>query len=443
VASLPPLAAEVFAEKVLSAQETTNAAAAKASFNQYCEPCQKWYYSENSFRNHVGSQKHKQKVIEAEDAESMISSMISFPTIPTPSTDTDSVLDGSALAERMAQTSISASSAVDESIASPFARCLFCRELSSTVHFNMIHMGTVHSMYIPEIKYLSDLEGLLTYLREKIEKDHECLFCGRMSNTTEGILQHMIGVGHCMIGYDSEEQQLEIGQYYDFRSTYSDSETDSESDDDGVATPQGSGVKLGARRKEKVEGEEEEGEDWETDSESDSSVDSDEIGSIPIDGPEVLRDLSKHPHHSSSSRTHLNKDGYHSHAHSHSHAVFRSEYELFMPSGRQAGHRSLQRYFRQNLHNRDLPGTADHKAITDGTDADSDSERRGRQRGLAVSRRNLGMVGVAENKKKAVKAMERRERQAEGREMRKLQWVNNRKANHQKHFRDQLLGTAA
>ncbi|KAL8870649.1 MAG: hypothetical protein Q9198_007582, partial [Flavoplaca austrocitrina] len=59
VASLPPLSSEVFAEKVLTAQATSTAAAAKASFEKQCPACQKTYYSENAYQNHLGSQKHR------------------------------------------------------------------------------------------------------------------------------------------------------------------------------------------------------------------------------------------------------------------------------------------------------------------------------------------------------------------------------------------------
>jgi len=41
---------------------------------------------------------------------------------------------------------------------------------------------------------------------------------------------------------------------------------------------------------------------------------------------------------------------FHSHAHITNTAVFYDEHEMHLPSGRVAGHRSLKKYYRQNLH---------------------------------------------------------------------------------------------
>jgi pre-60S factor REI1 len=63
VASLPPISSEVFTEKVLQARAATTAEADRAGFHQVCDVCQKTYFSENSYRNHIGSQKHKVKAL--------------------------------------------------------------------------------------------------------------------------------------------------------------------------------------------------------------------------------------------------------------------------------------------------------------------------------------------------------------------------------------------
>ena len=59
VASLPPLTSEIFAEKVLANKASAAATAARASFEKKCDPCDKVFFSEGAFVNHVGSQKHK------------------------------------------------------------------------------------------------------------------------------------------------------------------------------------------------------------------------------------------------------------------------------------------------------------------------------------------------------------------------------------------------
>ncbi len=85
---------------------------------------------------------------------------------------------------------------------------------------------------------------------EKIHDDHQCLYCGQLKHTASGIQTHMRDRGHCMIPYSTEDEMLEIGEFYDFRSTYSDDEDDESTD--GADDQQEGGVKLGAARATKV-----------------------------------------------------------------------------------------------------------------------------------------------------------------------------------------------
>ncbi|KAK3618785.1 pre-60S factor rei1 [Elasticomyces elasticus] len=82
-----------------------------------------------------------------------------------------------------------------------------------------------------------------------------------------------------MIAYSSEEEQMDIGEFYDFRSTYSDEDSEDEEEEQVNG-----GVNLGVKRavKTTVQGEDgenvvmEDDEDWESDSTL-SSVPTDEI----------------------------------------------------------------------------------------------------------------------------------------------------------------------
>lgn len=46
----------------------------------------------------------------------------------------------------------------------PITDCLFCPHHSSSLVKNVAHMTKVHSFFIPDIEYLSDLKGLIRYL---------------------------------------------------------------------------------------------------------------------------------------------------------------------------------------------------------------------------------------------------------------------------------------
>jgi pre-60S factor REI1 len=527
VASLPPLSSEIFTEKVLANKATAAATAAKASFEKQCSACQKTYFSENAYNNHLNSQKHRMNMAKSgrgaqlDDAASVTGSMISsafslgesMAESETTTVNGDAEKDFSDVVHGIKNASLETDeslsrrpsrphhsgadvkpehplspTATNESTATendkssvatsnkqpqsdPLLDCLFCNYKSPGFQLNIAHMGRFHGMFIPEKEFLAQPEELIKYLHEKVHVNNECLKCHKVLHTASGIQTHMRDRGHCMIAFDSDIELVEIGQFYDFRSSYPDAaefdemEEDAEDSDDSTSTT-GGGVKLGARRETKTTTEDdaamssnnEEDEGWETDS-TVSSVPTDEITAVPIDRSHRLKSLSKSKHHNRADpRPHRAADGFHSHAHQTPQAVYYDEYELHLPSGRTAGHRSLNKYYRQNL--RSYPGVAERMeeaqrraipgAITSGdedSDASMDGEEgqqlqgRGREQQQLMSRANggRGMIGVSDAKKKEIQAVEKRDRQKEQRARNRYQAGNEKRHNFQKHFRDPLL----
>lgn len=520
VASLPPLSSEIFAEKVLANKASAAATAARASYEKSCAACQKTYYSENAFVNHLSSQKHKTSVAReqravskmGDDAASMMSSTFSLGD-PV-ETASNSVVDEAAdeefskVVNGISKTSLEATESdplsrrpsrphhsraeqdtrsphpLSEASAEegsemegttstptePVKSCLFCNFGSPSFSLNVHHMTRYHDLFIPERDYLVDTEGLIGYLYAKVTQGHECLYCGKAKHTTSGIMTHMRDRGHCKIAFDSEEEQLEIGQFYDFSSTYSDPEAQDDAEwstEEEDRPSKRSAAKLGAKRgvETTVDGDEDgdaamDDEGWETDSTL-SSVPTDEITAVPIDDhSHRYASLCKSRHHShSDARPHKSSDGFHSHAHSTPHAVYHDDFELHLPSGRTAGHRSMNKYWRQNLRSYpsaseraerlvitevDPDGDVNMDAPLDATSESQALQQRGHDRGrqlAAVSRTNggLGMMGVTDAKKKEVSKAEKRERGREKRHFEKWHAGNERKNNFQKHYRDPLL----
>lgn len=465
VASLPPLSSETFADKVLSVQQSNSAAAARATFEKTCAACQRTYFSENAFVNHLGSQKHKLKEVllrknggHLDDSASVISGTFSLgepinvaPSVISPETiveeEFSAIVDGMkgaslngtepvsgrphrpSLSQASVQSRPSVTNVTDIGEAT-VARCLFCNYDSPDMVENISHMNKIHGMFIPEQDYLVDTEGLIKYLQEKVLQDNECLYCHKLKTTASGIQTHMRDKGHCMIAFESEEDMIEIGQFYDFTSTYSDDEEDEDEDEEDGS------VKM-------RDAPTEEGDGWETDSDE-SSLDSAELTAVPIDDrTHQYAKLSKHKHHSHEPRTHRQTDGFHSHAHEHSRAVFYSDYELHLPSGRVAGHRSLAKYFRQNLHNYPTPEErferqqAIEAAPSDEGDDGTETPRSNNRNRALISRANggLGMLGTTDSQKNEVRAAEVRDKKREQRAFRDFQWGVSKRANHQKHFR--------
>ncbi|KAM6520509.1 pre-60S factor rei1 [Fusarium solani] len=493
VASLPPISADVFTEKVLQARAASTAEADKAYFERACEVCQKTYYSENAFQNHLSSQKHKAKEATTttntvsgradDETTSVVSSTFSLgepvaagrdevdsdaeeefnhvveglqkariaeqrpspvkrPSNPRPSAQ-DPEHEPDAARASDSKTPVPAA----QEPASTLESCLFCNYSSPTVSLNTHHMERFHGMFIPEKKYLVDLDGLLKQLQDKVHQHHQCLYCDKVKSTVFGIQTHMRDKGHCKIPYSSEDEQLDIGDYYDFRSTYSDEEE--LSDDESVVDETTGGAKLGARRAAKVTAEDgediDEGGDvdgWETDS-SASSLDSADLTAVPAEGHiHQFERLDKHPHHSRHDTRHRHQaDGWHSHAHKPTRAVFYDDYELHLPSGKSVGHRSLNRYFRQNLHNHPSPEEraerlAIEEAVQDEEGLPSDGQlvhANGRSREM-VPRGMGGMVGVTEQHKRGARKAEERGRTLEQVHTKRNDWAYGKKLNNHKNY---------
>ena len=346
---------------------------------------------------------------------------------------------------------VTSTKTVASSSNTPLNRCLFCNYDSPTFKLNVMHMTKYHGMFIPEESYLTDLEGLITWLSGRIYDNHECLYCHKIKGSLEAIQTHMRDKGHCMIAFEAEEDMIEVGQFYDFSSTYSNDEDSDEymEDVDGAD----GGVKVDSRKviktvisdvngDQEMQDGDENGEGWETDT-SEESVDSEDLTAVPIDHKHAYERLPLHRHHSHNDpRPHREVDGFHSHAHSH-HAAFHSDHELHLPSGRTAGHRSLARYYRQNLHNYPTPTERVEQRLLQDAPLDADAQTTdGSERGGQVTTRangGEGMLGVTDAKKREVQAIEKRDTKRAQRAEKQYQWGVDKRGNSQKHFRDPLL----
>lgn len=489
VASLPPISSETFTEKVLSAQANSSAAATKASFERVCNTCQKTYFSENAYQDHLGSKKHKMRALStakgsSADTESMLDTALSAGdsvvlTSPIEKSDPEaeaefekvvdglkdsSISDPDPLPRRPSRPHHSASGQRGEHLPSlerpsqrtsdesgsmsqseiALSRCLFCNYDSPTWKLSVAHMTKIHGLFIPEQNYLIDLEGLLRYLQAKVHQNHECLLCHKLKGTTNGVQTHMRDKGHCMIAFETEEEMLEVGQFYDFSSTYSDNESEDTEMGQASDPVAHGGAKLPGAKTEDAEDD-----GWETDS-SFSSLDSAELTSVPVDDhSHQYSKLALHRHHSHHDpRPHRNADGFHSHAHHHGvNAVFHDDFELHLPSGRTAGHRNFKKYYRQNLHSYPTAAEKTERAQRLLEHGDNDDENMedasaptSNHNGLQAltNRSEAGMLGTTISQKKDVQMSEIRGRRQGEKVMNRYQAKLEKQNNFQKHFRVSL-----
>ncbi|RMZ75774.1 hypothetical protein DV738_g5308, partial [Chaetothyriales sp. CBS 135597] len=466
VAELPPLSADDFQSKVKAVQAANKAAADEAAFSQTCPTCHKAYFSKNAYDNHIQSKSHKTKELAlARSGHGSVTGSSTTEDLLSAETETETTAEikqitagvkNARLAEeasvsspmpsaRSGDTSQEALSSLPQEV-DPLSVCLFCNYTSPTWKLSVDHMSRIHGLFIPEQSYIVDLRGLLTYLRAKIQENSECLWCHKLKGNAEGVQTHMRDKGHCRIAFETEEEMIEVGQFYDFSSTYSDLEDEDDSDieiDCSQSRTQG-GVKVN----DQGGGRDEEDEDWETDS-SFSSVDTAELAGVPNDDrTHSYERLHLHRHHSQTDqRPHKNVDGYHSHAHTHANAVFYDDYEMHLPSGRVAGHRSLKKYYRQNLHS--YPSAAERMAraqrlIEEGSEGEESVDlgptpATPPKSSALIRRTEAGMIGASAQQRKDVRSQEIRGRRQAAREQRRYQAKLEKQANSQKHFRDPLL----
>jgi len=111
--------------------------------------------------------------------------------------------------------------------------CIFCKEKSETLVGNIRHMQQRHGMFIPDVEYLVDPEGLIAYLSHKATNGQTCLSCNRQFRTSQSCIQHMVDSGHCMIRYQDDDDFAELADFYDFTSSYPEHETSFVEGDEG------------------------------------------------------------------------------------------------------------------------------------------------------------------------------------------------------------------
>lgn len=134
--------------------------------------------------------------------------------------------------------------------------CFMCDLEHDTIESCMVHMHKQHGFFIPDIEYLKDPKGLLTYLGLKVlkyllcsfpgetcshfgfffrdwltlyvlnfqvKRDLLCLYCNDRRhpfNSLEAVRKHMSAKSHCKVHYGDgdDEEEAELEEFYDYSS---------------------------------------------------------------------------------------------------------------------------------------------------------------------------------------------------------------------------------
>lgn len=256
VAELPPVTAENFQQRVLSQQ--SNLPTGEQDNAQYCQYCRKHFSNQNAFSNHLNSKKHVEAVekkgngnISIVDQKNVRNAEKNNELVAVNAKELSSqqIKDAQNLLKKLETQSLSSStktlkntknvSTCDDSSdededmedwedveGEPLGleECLFCSTVSSDLSENLQHMTDVHSFFIPDIEYLVNLEGLISYLGEKVGTGFICLWCnekGKSFYSAKSVQQHMVDKGHCKLLHEGSVLE-EYAEFYDYSTSYPD-----------------------------------------------------------------------------------------------------------------------------------------------------------------------------------------------------------------------------
>ncbi|KAI0256208.1 C2H2 type zinc-finger-domain-containing protein [Lactifluus subvellereus] len=454
VASLPPVSVAIFNQKVLERkQETAVAPSLKGST---CEICNKTYTTENAYQSHVLSKKHRENEVRAlsrvEHPRSVRPTAAKAPHLEDqtprlpPATAEEASQTRSASGQPDADGSEDESDlTLDEKIAAARARlssahCLFCAHVSSSLDDNLAHMSGKHSFFIPDAEYLVDQTGLILYLGEKVAVGYICIYCngrGREFHTLDAVRKHMVDKSHCKIAYDTENDMLEISDYYDFSSSYPDAEERRRRKEEKRRAKREKNAATAAAAATITTTLEAAGE-WE-DVDDDSGGEVDEVvDEPPSSSTERQQDEDDDDDDSSSATDSLPENQI---------TIGDSHLELVLPSGSRIGHRTMRRYYAQS-------SSSSSRATHGGKPEDPNSGRAIVRRLLADRHKSAlvprkgGGFGAFGAGTEVVKARNRGEAREAGRHIREFRDQKRKEDyktrvsfvhNHQKHYRDPLL----
>lgn len=213
IRDLPPVLEETFLSLLNQKCKAASEAAEKEKpTTLYCIPCKKSFSSIKSATSHTQSRRHLDTI----KCNPLFQEDVIKVKTTTKTTNKDFI------AEEEAQAFI-------ENKLSNIKRlthldCLFCAENNFiTAKDNLEHMKKCHSLFIPDHQYLTDLEGLLDFLAEKVSVFNECIWCPSSRSSFQscglsGLRKHMADKGHQKIRFEEDDGRADIECFYTYPS---------------------------------------------------------------------------------------------------------------------------------------------------------------------------------------------------------------------------------
>ncbi|KAL8166494.1 hypothetical protein V2J09_007993 [Rumex salicifolius] len=273
-----------FARQAALAQEKTNQNETPMLYS--CGICGKGYRSAKAHAQHLNSKNHVMRASQSDDQQNESNAIIKpltrrVPVKPVPaevveSEDSDesegewvevhpgedllgeatSSLSNMGVNENIAENDGEGTDEDDEMLDELDPSCCFMCDLEhDTIENCMVHMHKKHGFFIPDVEFLKDPRGLLTYLGLKVKRDYMCLYCNERCHpfsSLEAVRKHMEAKRHCKVpfGDGGDDEEVELEEFYDYTSSYMDEDGKQliAADDTGNSVELGGGELVIKRR---------------------------------------------------------------------------------------------------------------------------------------------------------------------------------------------------
>lgn len=94
------------------------------------------------------------------------------------------------------------------------------------------YMEEEYGFFIPDRENLSDRDGFLNYLGEKVKRGGMCLYCQKRFKPGWPCIRHMIDKSHCKVAYEEDDDFDELEDFYEFDAEFEDVDENEEDEDD-------------------------------------------------------------------------------------------------------------------------------------------------------------------------------------------------------------------
>lgn len=164
VAELPPVTAEEFQKRVIQQRAADEQALQTTTL--YCSACRKQFNTDQSYGNHLNSKKHKENIDKFEKENEGQSRDV----LMKQTKSIEKKVDPEARMEDDNDVEEIDSDEWEDDYVNPIEEngCMFCSHTSEDLTTNLQHMAVAHSFFVPDMEYVTDLQGLMVYLAEKI-----------------------------------------------------------------------------------------------------------------------------------------------------------------------------------------------------------------------------------------------------------------------------------